>query len=581
MTRANDIATMIKDGRFIDYNRIPALVVEEYPTITGGIDSATLSDAYDINRIEVHLNGVLLKKTTEYTLQDSAIILQGGEVFADSDVLAITVFKPDANSVNTELATASDVNISNIADGELLKYDSATSKIIPTSLIEDGNGNVGIGTSFPAVPLNVTGQIRTSSDTTHYGTLNGLSGGLYISHRNDTNDGAILLGGGGGGTFTERMRIAPDGNVGIGNSSPSTTLDVTGDITASRLFINDSTGDTALEIDRDINDPTTSDQRGQLIHTSITGASDNSGNKFAYGLENLVTNSVTGYDLVSGNRSYTYGNYTYSEQSTGSTSGYNYGTYSYAAERSGSSGTASLNYGMQGLAIAFDGTSLDNNKAVVGFAEVREQSTATNCIAVDGETQINSSGGTITTAYGGYFTVDLNTPNPGVSNTIGTAYGVRSYINNRTSSSITNATYLFRGQAAGSGSYGSTIYGVHVSGEGHNRGDVGWTVGSDIRIKENVENITDAVDKVKQIRGVTYNRIGKDLREAGVIAQELEEVLPEAVVDFEPDPDDDDDRILKGVTYDRITALLIEAIKEQQTTIEALETRLTALEGGA
>ena len=88
------------------------------------------------------------------------------------------------------------------------------------------DGRLGIENVNPQSPLDVTGQIRTSLDTTHYGVLNGLSGALYISHRNDTNDGAIILGGQGGGTFNERMRITPDGNVGIGNTSPATNLHI-------------------------------------------------------------------------------------------------------------------------------------------------------------------------------------------------------------------------------------------------------------------------------------------------------------------------------------------------------------------
>ena len=383
-------------------------------------------------------------------------------------------------------------------------------------------------------------------------------------------------------TFNKSVNSVNIDSASVNNLIVNSSVGIGGSASTSKLFIQDSSSSndrSALEIDRDINDPTTSDQRGQLIRTNITGASDNSGDKVAYGLENLVSNSVTGYDLISGNRSYTFGNYTYSEQLAGSTSGYHYGTYSYVAQKSGSSGTSSVNYGTYSTAQLFDGTTTPNNKGVVGFAQVREQSTATNCTGVEGETQISSDGGTITNAYGGYFTVDNLTPNSGVSNTISTVYGVRSYVNNRTGASITGTTYLFRGQVTKNGTFGNDIYGVHVSGEDYNRGDAGWTIGSDIRIKENIENITGAVDKVKQIRGVTYNKIGKDRREAGVIAQELEEVLPEAVVDFDPDPEDDDDTILKGVTYDRITALLIEAIKEQQTTIEALEARLSALEG--
>jgi hypothetical protein len=97
-----------------------------------------------------------------------------------------------------------------------------------------------------------------------------------------------------------------------------------------------------------------------------------------------------------------------------------------------------------------------------------------------------------------------------------------------------------------------------------------WCIGnitaySDARVKENVEVIDNAVEKIKSIRGVTYTR--NDLsdtnkRYAGVIAQEVLKVLPEVVTE------DIEGRY--SVAYGNINALLIEAIKEQQEQIEKL-----------
>ena len=105
-----------------------------------------------------------------------------------------------------------------------------------------------------------------------------------------------------------------------------------------------------------------------------------------------------------------------------------------------------------------------------------------------------------------------------------------------------------------------------------------WTSGnvtaySDIAVKENIVKIDNAIDKVKQINGYTYDRIdikkqnedlGEDTptRQAGVIAQEIEKVLPEVV-------SGDDGN--KAVAYWNVVALLIEAIKEQQDQIEELK----------
>jgi hypothetical protein len=98
------------------------------------------------------------------------------------------------------------------------------------------------------------------------------------------------------------------------------------------------------------------------------------------------------------------------------------------------------------------------------------------------------------------------------------------------------------------------------------------TAFSDARVKRDVEVIVDAVDKVNAIRGITYIRTDLEdgKRYAGVIAQEVEEVLPEVVRTGEDG--------MKAVNYDGLTALLIEAIKELSTQNKALLARIEALE---
>lgn len=94
------------------------------------------------------------------------------------------------------------------------------------------------------------------------------------------------------------------------------------------------------------------------------------------------------------------------------------------------------------------------------------------------------------------------------------------------------------------------------------------TAYSDIRVKDNVESIEGAIGKLNQIRGVTYTRTDLDDKQrkyAGVIAQEIEQVLPEAVFD---------NGKVKAVDYNATIALLIEAVKEQQKRIDKLETLL-------
>jgi hypothetical protein len=90
------------------------------------------------------------------------------------------------------------------------------------------------------------------------------------------------------------------------------------------------------------------------------------------------------------------------------------------------------------------------------------------------------------------------------------------------------------------------------------------TAYSDARLKANVETIPRALDKLDQIRGVTYTRTDledTERRYAGVIAQEIEAVLPEAVRDHGD---------IKAVDYNATIGLLIQAVKELRDEVEAL-----------
>ena len=101
--------------------------------------------------------------------------------------------------------------------------------------------------------------------------------------------------------------------------------------------------------------------------------------------------------------------------------------------------------------------------------------------------------------------------------------------------------------------------------------------GSDRRIKENFSVITSALDKVGILTGYTfnYNNLGIDPnnspRRAGLIAQDVEEVLPEVIIA-------DDDTGIKGIIDSGVTALLVEAIKELKAENEDLKARIVNLE---
>jgi hypothetical protein len=89
---------------------------------------------------------------------------------------------------------------------------------------------------------------------------------------------------------------------------------------------------------------------------------------------------------------------------------------------------------------------------------------------------------------------------------------------------------------------------------------------SDATLKTNVETLSGSLDAVKSLRGVSFDWLENGGSEIGVIAQEVEAVLPDVV--------STNDEGIKSVKYGNMVAVLIEAIKEQQLRIEALEAKL-------
>ena len=108
---------------------------------------------------------------------------------------------------------------------------------------------------------------------------------------------------------------------------------------------------------------------------------------------------------------------------------------------------------------------------------------------------------------------------------------------------------------------------LNVNGAISSNGDVIAYASSDARLKTNVKRITDALAKVEKINGVTFDWLNptadQTRTEAGVIAQEIQEVLPEVVTTRE-------DGML-AVRYERIISLLIESIKELKQEVEQLK----------
>lgn len=121
---------------------------------------------------------------------------------------------------------------------------------------------------------------------------------------------------------------------------------------------------------------------------------------------------------------------------------------------------------------------------------------------------------------------------------------------------------------------GSTEFMMAANGDFHADGDViafSTTISSDERIKHNIRIVDDALEKTSQLRGVQFDWNKDNTPSAGVIAQDVAKVLPEAVKSVKGLSDEQE---YLTVNYDALISLLIESVKELKGRIEELENKL-------
>lgn len=206
----------------------------------------------------------------------------------------------------------------------------------------------------------------------------------------------------------------------------------------------------------------------------------------------------------------------------------------------------------------------------------------------------NSSSGTITTAYGSYNRVQNNS---GATGTIGTAYGIYSDILNPNGTiptgygmyvgnvQATNKWSLYVSDSSAPSYFAGNVgigkatpgYKLDVQGLVASNGQV---LTSDARFKKNLLPIESSLSKILKLEGISFewkteeykDKGFQEGRHYGVIAQQVEKVLPETVKTGLDGS--------KSVAYTEIIPVLIEAIKEQQKEIEQLKTTLSQIQNG-
>ena len=141
--------------------------------------------------------------------------------------------------------------------------------------------------------------------------------------------------------------------------------------------------------------------------------------------------------------------------------------------------------------------------------------------------------------------------------------------------------YIFADASHGLRFYTSGAEEMRLENDGdlHVDGDViaFSTTVSDERLKENIQVVDNALDKVSQLKGVTFDWKKDGEHSAGLIAQDVEKVLPSAVKEKGLPFKADDDQEYKTVEYSQITSLLVEAIKELKEENKLLRADIESL----
>jgi hypothetical protein len=419
-------------------------------------------------------------------LRDSSGSFSAGDITANSisgngvSLSAINASNITSGTIANARTTAASANGASTivlrgASGEFAAGDivGASANIAGNTYLAVSSGNVGIGTTSPNDTLEVAGAnafIRVNRT--------GAEPGISFRYSNSgTNRGDIAVTSGGAmyftaGGSTERMRIASDGNVGIGTSSPTQKLSVAA--AAALMDITSTTG--------------TNFNGLELKNTSgsfYIGQDSSAGGFYGAGAYGRALYSTGAYPMV---------------------------FFTNATERMRITSAGNVGIGTSTPAGALD---IKGDNAYLRV----EQTVTTSSTQIVAKNPVsnfyfaldNNSGGTFGVANAGAIWLDSNNPIIFATNNaqrmrIAASGGVS--IGNTTDAGATNL--LVTGTVTGSS----------------------FIASSDERLKENWTGLSaDFIEKLSQVKNGSFNRIGNDTRESGVTAQSLQKVMPEAVVE--------------------------------------------------
>src|SRR5271169_217265 len=406
-----------------------------------------------------------------------------------------------------------------------------------SKIFQNSGGEVGIGTMAPAATLDGNGVVNAATSfnlggtlfaygsTTNHNAFLGFAGNSTTTGGNNTAIGlsALFSNTAGGNNTAIGLSALASNTIGFGNTASG----VNALLSNTEGGLNTADGFYAL-------------------HLNITGNYNAASG--AYALEHNTmgsNNTASGYDALGSNIT---GN-------NNTTSGFQVLIHNTKGSNNTVSGAGALYSSISG-----------SNNTASGFGVLASSTTGGNNTASGYEALYYNTTGSNNTAFGYGAGPDSKSSNL----TYATAIGAGAVV------SESNALVL--GGPLGSGANVKVGIGTATPGNvftiAQGAGDAiadGWATYSSRRWKTNIETLHGALGKVEQLRGVSYELKANGKHEVGVIAEEVGAVVPEVVTW------DQNGKDARSVDYSRLTALLIEATKEQQVLIEQQQEQIARL----
>ena len=411
-----------------------------------------------------------------------------------------------------------------VVDGST-SNDGSYADLVITNMSEHNNARLLLGTSHNT---NSSSAFKAAIIADGAGTYSRNDLHFCLEGSTDNTANADL-------TDSKMMIKYDTGNVGIGTTTPGYKLDVNGNMNiTSGLYANGSAGTSGQVL--------TSSGGGAVSWTTVSGGSSFSGDiadyithtgdsdtKFGFPTTDTFTITIANIERLRINSS--------GEATFGSSSGLTMGTGHKMTIISGSTGSSSTSYA--DLVIT---NRNENNKAriLLGTPYNQDSSSA--------------------------FKAAIIADGVGSSSRCNLHFCLENTSSNTPNAEIADSKMVIKYDTGNVG-IGTTspAHKLHVVGDIYASGNV--TAYSDARNKKNLKTIEDPVSKIEKINGYTYEKDG--IAYTGLVAQELLEVLPEAVCGSE--------ELGYGIAYGNIAGIFVEAIKELNSKIKALENKLSQI----